>query len=97
MKNNILEKAKQWIGDLLYENGVHQRETHIFVNAENELQRFFEQYDKELEKENDIKMLDFIIKIQSVMKEYDHKTTKSGKITLALISSLLTKHALKLK
>lgn len=35
-----MEKAKQWIGDLLYENGVHQRDKHIFDKAENALEVF---------------------------------------------------------
>ena len=42
MKNNILEDAKQWVRDLLYENGVHQRDAYIFDNAENELETFLE-------------------------------------------------------
>ena len=46
-----LEKAKQWIGDLLYENGVHQRDRHIFDKAENELEEFFKEVRVDRDKE----------------------------------------------
>lgn len=39
----IIKDAKTWIGDLLYENGVHQRETNIFNNAEKALEKFLEE------------------------------------------------------
>ena len=40
MEKKSIEDVKQWLGDLLYENGVHQRETQIFDKAENELEAF---------------------------------------------------------
>lgn len=60
MKNDIIEKAKQWIGDLLYENGVHQREKHIFDTAENELEKFFIEYGQTMRQEGRNDAVDFI-------------------------------------
>ena len=37
---DIIGDAKQWVGELLYENNVHQRETQIYDRAENELEQF---------------------------------------------------------
>ncbi len=38
--NKIIKEAKTWIGNLLYSNGVHQREKKVFKKAEDELEVF---------------------------------------------------------
>ena len=49
MKNT--KEILQFVGDLLYENGVHQRETQVFDNAENEMKKLLVTYRKDIKEE----------------------------------------------